>query len=520
MDTYNFLQVLIDSLPIPVFYKNIQGQYIGCNRAFGDMIGLPREQLIGKTVYDVSSQEMADMYFQKDKELFEHPGMQVYEWKVRDQKGQLREVIFHKATFTNEAGELSGLIGAIFDITESKKMEDALRRSEQQLKMLVANVPGIIYRCANDPHWTVEYISDEVEAITGYPAAEFVNNRVRSYASVIHPDDQDMVDRIVQEGVEKKSAYTIEYRVLHAQGAVRWVYERGQGVFDDTGKLSCLDGVIMDITELKVAQGELRKTYEMLMKTQSQLVSAAKMEVVGKLASGVAHEVKNPLAIILMGIDYLRHELKGEQYKNIHAVGDDMREAAVRADRIVKELLDFSKASELTLSSCSIYDILEKSLFLVKYQMDKNRIELKKDIAQELPQVVVDENKIIQVFVNLFLNAVQAMGVKGTLTLKVYETKFSQASEGIGRRRGDHFYLGESVIVVEVSDSGSGIPQDVLENIFDPFVTTKRFQGGTGLGLSVVHNIVDMHKGVIKIENKKNRGVRATVMLKSRPPKI
>ncbi len=517
MDTHTFLQVLIDALPIPVFYKDLSGRYTGCNRAFCDLIGRPREELVGRTVYDIAPVDIADTYFQKDRELFASGGIQVYEWKIRDQKGQVREVIFHKATFVNETGEPAGLIGAIFDITESKKMEDALRRSEQQFKTLVANVPGIIYRCANDPHWTMQYISDEIQTISGYPADEFVNNRVRSYASVIHPEDQAMVDRIVQEGVKKRQPYTIEYRIVHARGAARWVYERGQGVFDKKGKLNFLDGVILDMSELKTAQEELRRTYELLMKTQNQLVAAAKMEVVGKLASGVAHEVKNPLAIILMGIDYLRHELKGEKHKNIHAIGKDMHEAAVRADRIVNDLLDFSKASELTLSSCSIHEVLEKSLFLVKYQMDKNRIEFKKNLSPDLPQVVVDENKIIQVFVNLFLNGIQAVGPKGSLELMAYEKKFAEASEGIGRRRSDHFYLGEPVVVVEISDTGPGIPPDILENIFDPFVTTKRFQGGTGLGLSVVHNIVDMHKGVIKIENKKGGGVRATVMLKMRP---
>ncbi|MBN2482841.1 MAG: PAS domain S-box protein [Candidatus Omnitrophica bacterium] len=514
MQNYNFLQVLIDSLPIPIFYKNREGQYVGCNRAFTELVGMTRQELVGKTVYDIGPKEIADTYFQKDNELLETPGVQVYEWKIKTSQGEIREVIFHKATFTDEEGGVAGLIGAIFDVTENKNMENALRQSETQLKTLVANVPGVIYRCANDPDWRMEYISQEIEALSGYPAGEFLNNSVRTYASIIYPDDRQMVDDIVQAGVSGKKPYTIEYRVCHSSGGIKWVYERGQGVFDPAGNFLYLDGVIIDITELKNTQEELRRAYEVLMNTQSQLVAAAKMEVVGKLASGVAHEVKNPLTTILMGIDYIRHEFQGAECENIQMVIRDMGEAVTRADRIIKELLDFSKTSELNLAAYPVNELLEKSLILVRFQLDKSRIKVNKDFDEHIPPVVVDENKLIQVCMNLFLNAIQAMPAQGVLTLRTYAKVLSESGDGVGHRRTDTFRIGEEAVFVEIEDTGCGIPQEVLESIFDPFVTTKRLQGGTGLGLSVVNNIILMHRGTVTVENKKDTGAKVTIRLK------
>ena len=134
--------------------------------------------------------------------------------------------------------------------------ERALRESEERYRTLVENVPGVNYRCACDPHWTMEFLSDEVETLTGYRAEEFLGNRVRSFVSVIHPDDVAMVQATVLEGVRNRQTFTVEYRIVRADGGVRWVYAKGQGVFHPDGRLRCLDGVILDITHRKQGEAE------------------------------------------------------------------------------------------------------------------------------------------------------------------------------------------------------------------------------------------------------------------------
>ena len=128
-----FLQTLLDTIPSPVFYKNAEGRYTGCNKAFEDFVGIPAEEIVGKTVYDIGPKEIADEYYERDRELYEKPGKQLYEWKVKANDGELKDVIFNKATIMDTKGHVEGLIGVISDITESRRAEEELRQRESEL---------------------------------------------------------------------------------------------------------------------------------------------------------------------------------------------------------------------------------------------------------------------------------------------------------------------------------------------------------------------------------------------------
>ncbi|NOU10872.1 MAG: PAS domain S-box protein [Nitrospira sp.] len=159
-------------------------------------------------------------------------------------------------------GQLTHLIGATVDITERKQAERSLSESEARFRTLVANIPGAIYRCAVDREWTMSYLSNAIESIVGYPATEFIANHTRSYASVIHPDDRQFVEEVTWARLQEHRPYVIEYRLIHANGTVRWVYEKGQGVFTQNGEVRFLDGAIFDVTERKQAEQALRESEE------------------------------------------------------------------------------------------------------------------------------------------------------------------------------------------------------------------------------------------------------------------
>jgi PAS domain S-box-containing protein len=125
----------------------------------------------------------------------------------------------------------------------------ALRVGETKFRTLISNIPGVSYRCADDADYTMEFISDAIVELSGFPAGDFINNAIRTYGSLIHPEDVDNVARIVADGLKNKRPYEIEYRVTHRDGRVRRVFERGQGVFDETGRAVYCDGVIFDVTE-------------------------------------------------------------------------------------------------------------------------------------------------------------------------------------------------------------------------------------------------------------------------------
>lgn len=247
---------------------------------------------------------------------------------------------------------------------------------------------------------------------------------------------------------------------------------------------------------LKKAEEALESAYNQLKDMQYQLIQAAKMEVVGGLASGVAHEVKNPLAIIMQGVDYLSKKV-GEGDENINLTLQRMRGAIKKADSIIKGLLDFSMVSKMNFQLYDISLVMEDSLALVKYELDRYNIKVIKNLGRNIPEVKIDKNKIEQVFINLFLNAIHHMPGGGDLTLRTY-------CKDMGN--------GKKIVFAEIEDTGRGIPKEALDKIFDPFFTTRRGEGGTGLGLSIVRNIIDMHKARIDIGNRiDGGGAKATL---------
>ena len=250
-----------------------------------------------------------------------------------------------------------------------------------------------------------------------------------------------------------------------------------------------------------------------LKSAQIQLIHAEKLESIGRLAAGVAHEVKNPLAVIQLGIDYLSQTLKGN--KDVTETVGDMDDAVKRADTVIKGLLEFSRPTELEIKTLNLNTVLEESLLLVKYELSKNNISLDKQLDDELPDVELDRNKMKQVFINIFMNAIHAIDKDGTLTVKTSSSQLSRDLYNLHCKNTKHLNVGDRVVIVTVEDTGTGIPEDKIDKLFDPFFTTKPTGVGTGLGLSVTRGIIDLHKAAINIINRKESGVSVFIIFRT-----
>jgi len=244
---------------------------------------------------------------------------------------------------------------------------------------------------------------------------------------------------------------------------------------------------------------------------QDKLIQSEKLKAIGQLASGVAHEMRNPLGIIIQGVAYLEQIIPPEAKEHRETLSM-VRESAQRADKIVISLLDFSKAAKLELHPEYIGPILESSLNLVKTEL-KN-IEVVREIKVGLPKVLVDKNKLTQVFINLFINAIHAMPGAGKLTIRTFIKHLEEARNSVDNIPESSFKVGEKVIVIEIEDTGVGISEENLKRIFDPFFTTKSPGKGTGLGLSVSRNIIIMHKGIMEVESQVKKGTRVIITLR------
>ena len=188
-----------------------------------------------------------------------------FEFKSQGIEAEATFLVTAEGLYMTAQPETNGLVGTqgiARDITERKRIDELLHTSEEKFRTLVSNIPGAVYRCKNDPDWTMEYISGTIQEITGYPASDFIGNKVRTYSSIIHPEDKDKVLKFVQDGVTQKKAFTGEYRIIHVDGSYKWVYEKVQGVFGKDGQILWLDGVILDITSRKQTEEELRRKEE------------------------------------------------------------------------------------------------------------------------------------------------------------------------------------------------------------------------------------------------------------------
>ncbi len=226
-------------------------------------------------------------------------------------------------------------------------------------------------------------------------------------------------------------------------------------------------------------------------KTQRNLILSEKMAAIGKLTSGVAHEINNPLGGLLNCIyHFKRGDLSPDRQKEYCQL---MEDGIKRIQKIVTNLLEYAQTPRIERSPTDIRSIIDKSLSLLDHEIQKKKIEVIKDIPEGLPILEVDNHQISQVFVNLFLNSLQAMEQGGILRISI----------GVG----------EGQLMVTISDTGKGIPEEILPKVFDPFFTTKGTEKGTGLGLWITQGIIERHGGSIRLSSKEGKGTNVEIRL-------
>jgi signal transduction histidine kinase len=247
--------------------------------------------------------------------------------------------------------------------------------------------------------------------------------------------------------------------------------------------------------ELNIAHQELSTYVQQLKESQEQLIQAEKLTSLGQMAASIAHEINNPLAGVLVYTQLLSKKIASDTFKEEEALDylSKMESEVNRCSRIIRNLLDFARQKELMLRLVDINRVLEQVLSLVGHQAQLQNIEVVKEFSPSLPNVMADFDQLQQVFTNLTLNAIQAMPNGGKLTLRssVVDTE----------------------VKIDVQDTGCGIPKENLSKLFTPFFTTKEKGKGVGLGLAVVHGIIERHKGKIKVQSEVGKGTTFSIYL-------
>lgn len=502
------LQMVLDSIPQGVFWKDRQSRYLGCNRIVCRAFGLERlEQIVGMDDYQLAglTREQADFFVRKDQEVMatNTPQLGIIEpASLADGTSIWLET--NKIPMHDTAGQVIGVLGTWQDITARKQAEDRLRESRMHLVAsqriarvgsweLDLGVPDDLE--ANSLRWT-----DETFRIFGYEPGALMPSNAAFWACV-HADDRAKIQDAVARALETQSVYEVDHRVVLPDGRVRFIHERAELVMDAaTGKPLKFVGTAQDVTERKQAEDERRRL-------EAQLLQAQKLESLGVLAGGIAHDFNNLLSSILGYADLALHELPAASPTR-HLIGEAVN-GALRAAELTNQMLAYSGKGRFVVEPVHLAQVLDDMSRLLQMSISK-KCALTYNLVPDLPVVEADATQLRQVVMNLVINASEAMGETGGVI-----------AISTGVRHCDRAYLSETYldenlpagayVYLEVADTGSGMTPETRARIFDPFFTTKFT--GRGLGLSVVLGIVRGHGGAVKVLSEPGQGTTFRVLL-------
>ncbi len=372
---------------------------------------------------------------------------------------------------------------------ENEAAQAALQRSEELYRLITENTHDLV--CLLDLGGRVLYVSPSSVELLGLSPRDLIDGADLWRR---HPGGEETGMAEALAAALEEPGRPTELFCRHQNGTWRAFESVARSIRDTQGSPQSAVVVLRDVTDRQRAEAELREA-------QLQLIQAEKMESVGRLAAGVAHEVKNPLTAIYMGVEYLRQCFDTKVEPEVATLLQDMEESARKANRVVRGLLDFSMPGKLDLRAENLNEIIKGALAMLKHEFVRGHIECTMQLDPHLPTLQLDRNKMEQVFVNLLLNAAQAMPEGGALIVR--SRIAPEDGTAAGRR----------TILAEVEDAGTGIQPDQMVKVFDPFFTTKSSGKGSGLGLAVVRKIVELHGGRITIRNREDRGVVAAVEL-------
>ncbi len=398
--------------------------------------------------------------------------------------------------YTEEDVEVvSYLADVAWEITMQKRIEEKRMASEESYRLLVRNIPGVVYR--GYANGDVEFFDEKIKALTGYPAGLFVSGELK-WPDLVHPEDRTPAKKIFLDALRDTREYVREYRVRRRDGQYVWVQERSQIVCDEDGRIDYISGVLFDLSERKHTEDE--KT-----KLEAQFRQSQKMEAVGRLAGGVAHDFNNMLGVILGFTELALAGLK--PIDPIHAHLSAVRAAATRSVDLTRQLLAFSRRQTIDPRGMNLNEQTRGMERLLKRVIGED-IDLLFNLSDALWPVYMDPAQVDQILANLAVNSRDAMPNGGKLTVETVNVTLDAAycEKNVGFRPGDF-------VMLAVSDTGCGMSGETLEHIFEPFFTTKPEGKGTGLGLATVYGIVKQNNGFINVYSEQGHGTTVKVYI-------
>ena len=406
------LRTYLENAPDGVYLSDLNGVFLDGNKKAEEILGYKKEELIGSSFLQLNL--LPAKYLGKARESLtlsatrRNTGPDEFELIKKDNSHVWVEI----NTATIKQKEKYIVVGFVRDINERKKAEEAMRLSEEKYRMIVENSRDIIFTLNDKGEYV--YVSPSVTTTLGYNPLELIG---KTFVSLVHPDDLTFIQEEIKrinipdyQTTEEK-----EYRLRNASGEWRWVVSKGTRVVDSNGKFLHFIGIIRDITERKLAEADRRQL-------EDKAQAASRLAIVGEMAAGVAHEINNPLTGVL-GFSQIileKENLPADIKEDVKLIADGSR----RVSEIVKRLLTFARQSKPVRTLSNLNELIVNTLKLRDYVLKTANIEVITRYDPELPLTIVDPGQLQQVFLNLIVNAEQAMkGAHGRGTLTITTEK-------------------------------------------------------------------------------------------------
>jgi len=498
-DERTLLHTLINAMPDYIYIKDRESRFVIGNTATALSLGAANaEEIVGKTDFDFHSPDLAARFFEDEQALFQSgkPLLNQEEIVIDRRTGKWQHLLSTNMPLYDRQGQITGLVGVNRDITERKHAEQALRESEERYRTVTELISDYAFSMRVEPDGTLvdEWVTaDSFIRLTGYRSEE-IGTRYILY----HPDDVEAVQQHIQAVIQGQST-SQECRIITKDGTTRWLHLLRRPVWDtQEGRVVRFYGAAQDITERKLAEETQRESDRLRLAFEKEKELG---DLKTKLMITISHEFRTPLTVAYTSAELLERYYERmsveQRATHLHKVETEIKKLIGMLEDI--SLLIHARFEELTLTlePIDFQELCETALLkLDDFESARQRITV--NIHEKLPSFVLDARRIQYILTNLLSNALKYSKQEAKIALDVFEY-----NEGV---------------MIQVTDRGIGIPPEDQVRLFEPFYRANNVGaiGGSGLGLSIVKEIVEMHKGTISLKSEVNQGTQVAIFLPGR----